>query len=479
MAEKKNRVDATSSAYDFMLPRWQKMDALLGGSEAMREHPELLVQFSHESNENFNQRLASATLFNVTGLTLDAWVGRPFGDPIVYHNDFDPDILKLTENIDQQGNNFDVFAREWFRTGLAKSLSHVLVDMPRTRRVDADGNQVPRTLADDIREGVRPYLVHLPPEAVFFATSSVVNGAEQLTEVRYWSERQIQDNFLESYVPQVVRLLPGVRQVWELADPTEKNDEKWEWFIVDEYTYDLPFIPLVTFYSNRTGFMTGKPPLTDLADLNITHWNSESEQRNILSVARFPILAATGVVSKKGLVIGPKKLLQSEDKDSKFFYVEHTGAAINAGFKDIAELEARMAQWGSQFLIQRPGHTTATSRAMDSAESISPLQDVTNRFMDSANLALQYMSQWMDRDTESVTNTIKLSTDFGPEHLEQGDIQILMDARLSGDMSREQFIHELMRRGILADDFDVTKPVPTRAGETTADPRTRADRKNN
>ena len=483
MPEKQNRPDATSSAYDLMLPRWQKMDALLGGTEAMRESPELLVQFSHESQENYQSRLHSATLFNVTAMTLDAWVGRPFGDPIVYHNDFDSELLELTENIDRQGNNMDVFAREWFRTGLAKSYSHVLVDMPRTTLFDDQGNPMPRTLADDISEGVRPYMTHLPPEAVFFMAADVgPDGIERLTEVRIWQYRQIQDGFLEASVPQIKRMLPGMVEIYELEDPTEQDEEKWNWVVVDSYNYDLPYIPLVTFYADRTGLMTGQPPLSDLADMNVTHWNSDSEQRNILAVARFPILAATGVLSRKDLVIGPKKLLQSEDKDAKFFYVEHTGAAINAGFKDLAELEARMAAWGSQFLIKRPGHTSATSRAMDSAESSSPLQDKTNRFMDSANRAFEIMSDWMNRSTKEWTNTIKLSTDFGPEEFEQGDVQLLLDARLAGDISREQFMHELMRRGVLADDFDIKKKITDDTGskdEGEMKPRTNAERKNN
>jgi predicted HTH domain antitoxin len=102
--------------------------------------------------------------------------------------------------------------------------------------------------------------------------------------------------------------------------------------------------------------------------------------------------------------------------------------------------------------------------------------------MDSANRAFEIMSDWMNRSTKEWTNTIKLSTDFGPEEFEQGDVQLLLDARLAGDISREQFMHELMRRGVLADDFDIKKKITDDTGskdEGEMKPRTNAERKNN
>jgi hypothetical protein len=41
--------------------------------------------------------------------------------------------------------------------------------------------------------------------------------------------------------------------------------------------------------------MRGSPPLLNLALLNIKHWQSQSEQDNILHVARVPLLVAYGL----------------------------------------------------------------------------------------------------------------------------------------------------------------------------------------
>lgn len=39
----------------------------------------------------------------------------------------------------------------------------------------------------------------------------------------------------------------------------------------------------------------GKPPLIELAHLNVKHWQSQSDQDNILHVIRVPILVRIGI----------------------------------------------------------------------------------------------------------------------------------------------------------------------------------------
>src|SRR6185295_4553940 len=99
---------------------------------------------------------------------------------------------------------------------------------------------------------------------------------------------------------------------------------------------------LAPVYLNRTGFMTGEPPLEELADLNVAHWQSSSDQRNILTVARVPILFGTGIEGNEKLEIGASSMIRTSDPNAKLTYVEHTGAAIGAGERDLERLEFQM-----------------------------------------------------------------------------------------------------------------------------------------
>src|SRR3972149_3338985 len=128
MSEKDTQSPATTSdAYDAMLSVWRKVQTVLDGTEAMRTAgAAYLPQHENEGESAWRERLACSTLFNLTQLTLDSWEGRPVGDPITF-TDVPRQILYLLEDVDLEGHDVQVFSRYWFRDGLAKAFSHVLV----------------------------------------------------------------------------------------------------------------------------------------------------------------------------------------------------------------------------------------------------------------------------------------------------------------------------------------------------------------
>lgn len=457
MADKERDDPGTTSiAYDAMLPKWHKIQTVLNGTASMRAaKTAFLPQHPMEENEAYEERLRSSVLLNLTEITQNSWVGRPFSDPMKFE-DVPPAMEELFRDIDLTGNDIHVFCRRWFADGLAKGFSHAYIDFPR---VDTEG----RTLADDMAENVRPYWVHIQPEDIFFADAETIDGKEVLREIRIMEHIKERDGFAEVITPQIRRVfiakmntedgdIVDVSMVELYRPKKRRKGAKVQWELYESYSFDLPVIPLVTFYADRKEFMMAKPPLEDLADLNIAHWQSSSDQRGVLTVARFPLLAASGV--SEDVVIGPRKLLSSDDKDAKFYYVEHTGRAIEAGRKDLEALESQMAEYGAEFLKKRPGGMTATARALDSAEATSPLQDMTIRFTHAVREALELMAMWMNMELPDDAKAI-LATDFGPEEATQPQLTTLLAARKNRDISREAFLQELIRLGLIREDFDI------------------------
>lgn len=450
MAKDPNSPETTSAAYDVMLPSWSKIQTVLDGTEAMRRAGErYLPMHFGETDRSYQERLTRCTLLNMSKITLNSWVGRPFSKPISFADV--PEVVEaLFDNIDLLGNDIQVFARDWFADGLAKSFSHVYVDFPRTDTADR-----PRTLADDRAEGVRPHWILYRPEQIIFADSEMVNGREMLREVRIIEEVGEREGFAEVFQPQIRRIemtdAGGVITLYRLKEPDKKD--KREWIQYDQWMFSLPVIPLVTFYSNREAFMLGKPPLEDLVDLNIAHWQSTSDQRAVLTVARFPILSCVGgTTDGKEIVIGPKKLLYSPDPNAKFAYVEHGGRAIEAGAKDLASLEASMAEYGAEFLKRRPGGTTATQRTLDTAEATSPLQDMSIRFADALSQALDLTAMWLKLPEGG---TAEVFTDFSHGGGSREELTSLFNSRKMRDISRVAYLTEMKRRGVLSDSYDI------------------------
>jgi hypothetical protein len=444
--------ETTSSAYDAMLPLWRKVQTLLDGTEAMRAAGrQYLPQHFRESEGSYSERLARNTLFNMTKLTLGSWVGRPFAQEIEFE-DVPAPIEALFSNIDLLGNDVQVFCRDWFSDGLAKAYSHCYVDFPRTNTATTKV----RTLEDDRVENVRPRWVHLRPEQVFFISADYDTGVERLREVRIMETITTQDGFAELAEPQIRRVYREpdgtvMVQLYRLENPKKLDVKKW--VVKEEYATSLPIIPMVTFYSDRTGFMLGVPPLSDLADLNIEHWQSNSDQRAVLTVARFPILAVSGGLPDKETIIGPNHLLHVPDPAGKFYYVEHSGAAIAAGHVDLQTLEERMANYGAEFLRKRPQvQKTATERTLDTAESTSPLQDVAVRFGHAMTVALQYTAMWLKLGESG--GEAELETEFEDESADNTVLTSLRETRKMKDISRVAYLDELQRRGVLCESFD-------------------------
>jgi hypothetical protein len=342
-----------------------------------------------------------------------------------------------------------VFARQWFREGMAKALCHVLVDMPRPAPRE-DGQ--PRTLADDRREGLRPYWVMIKPECLLFARSEVINGVEVLQHVRIIEHYMEQDGFAEVCKRRIRVLEPGLVQLWE---PVKKsNAQKEEWALADEWATGLNYVPLVTFYADRQGFMMGKPPLLDLAHLNVAHWQSASDQRHILTVSRFPILACSGASGEDSdpVVVGPNKVLYNPDPAGRFYYVEHTGQAIAAGRTDLKDLEEQMAGYGAEFLKRKTGGQTATARALDSAEATSDLSAMTGLFEDALAQALDITADWLRLGPNG--GTVELVKDYELSETDAPGLQALQVAREKRDISRKTYLNGLRLRGVLPEDFD-------------------------
>lgn len=452
LSDKKDATNpaTTSMAYDTMLPYWNLVNTLLDGTAAMRAAGEAyLPKHEYESAHNYVERLNCTTLYNAFELTLDRIIGRPFSDPVQFTQDVPQQILDLMQDVDQVGTPITTFCRHWFREGVAKGFSHILIDMPALPENERQG----RTKADDLADARRPFWNLVRPENILFASSS--DGVE-LDHVRIAECVITRNGFAEEVTYRIRVLEPGTYAVYEYRRVGKSN--KWKWVQVDAGTTSLPYIPLITYYASAPeGLMMAKPPLQDLAHLNVTHWQSSSDQRNILTVSRFPILASSGVKELEenpDVPLGPRNILATGAPDGKFYFVTHDGKAVEVGTQDLKDLEDRMTSYGSMLITRKTGNASATAHALDSAESASPLEDMSLRFCGAINAALQVTADWLGVEMQGKAS---ITVDFGPEELANIDLQTLNFMRAGGpgrvDLSQETMWEELKRRGLFSDEF--------------------------
>lgn len=447
-----------SAAYMKMAPKWAMIETILGGTSAMREAgQDFLPKHSAESDPDYSERLSQAVLYNVTELTLTSLVGRVFREEMKLNEDVPEAIKTLGPNIDLQGTTISSFCTLWFREALAKGFAHCYIDMPALTEAD----RAVRTLADDTADNRRPFWSLVKPENMIFAHYETVAGVDTLLHARIVEFSTEMVGFAEVVKTQIRVLTPGRWEVWENINENKKN-RKAEWVKANSGEIDLPIIPLVTFYTNKEAPMVAKPPLEDLVFLNIRHWQSDSDQTNVLTVARFPMLASSGAqqeAGKNAQAIGPRKLLTMRDPHGRFYYVEHSGKAIAAGAQDLASIEDRMSAYGAEFLRRQISGRTAFERATDTGEAISLLKQMAIEFEHTVEEALKVTGQWLDIKAAEV-GTVTVNKEFTEQDsVDPSALNALEKARVRADVSRRTWLIEMKRRGIVDPTMNVDDEI--------------------
>lgn len=439
VAADESDVATPNAAWHAMAPDWELIADLLGGTRAMRAAGERwLPREPKESLEAYRIRLSRTVLFNGLGRAIQTLSGKPFAKPVTLADGADPRLRALCHDLDLGGRDLTTFARDVLRAALTDGVTHILVDYPEAAALG-------ETLHDERVRGARPYFVHIPARDLI---GWQVDRAGRLERVRIRetvSERE--GTWGEAAVPQIRVLEPGLWSVWRR--PRGREDAPWRRMAGGRTT--LEHIPLVSIYAGRTGFLIARPPLIDLAWLNLAHWQSSSDQRHILHVARVPILFARNLkVGEDGVEIGPNRLIQGDGDGADLRYVEHSGAAIAAGRQDLADLEDRMAVMGLDLLVGRSGGVTATERAIDAARSDSALTGLVREVEDGLSRAFALAADWMDLDP-AAAGRVTVDPDLGIDPQEAQEVDLLLKARLAGEIDRPTFLAEIRRRGILSD----------------------------
>lgn len=457
-------VNMPGPALASMLADLKRIATVLGGTNSMRDAgKDYLPQHSYETNEAYKRRVEMTYLDNYTLRTLNTLVGKAFKKPPALGDSPNKVIEEFIPDVDGQGTALPSFGREWFRSGIEKAVAHVLVDMP-VAEPRADG--LPRTKEDDRRDGLAPFWRHISANDMLDiqVAPRQLDGSTLITPVlvRFRDDYVVPTGLFGSRIQERVKVLrhevSGVTwEDWELEQNDKRKKPKWIKTRGPE-VYGMDRIPLVTFYTDKCGVGEGRSPLADLSHLNVRHWQSTSDQINILTVTRFPLLAASGVRDAEGegaggtLVIGPNKFITTPDPQSKVYFVEHTGAAVDSGTTELERLEEAMASYGAEFLKKgAQGPETASGRILDAGEAISPLQSWGLDFKDCLELALWYTVKWLN--IENVQPEIEFEIDID-ETDDTSDMSTVDAARTRKDISRDAWVNEAKRRGILSEDYD-------------------------
>jgi|10_taG_2_1085330.scaffolds.fasta_scaffold00090_55 hypothetical protein len=450
-------VDTPSPEFTAMVDRWELIDTLLGGTPAMRAAGrKYLPQEPKEDDETYRVRVARAILFAGYEDAVERVTAKPFSKPITIENEEAlPGRTKaIPDNSDMTGRDITQLSRDVFADAINHGLTHLVVDFDENGAGDA---------GEERARGLHPYFTHVKARQLFAWKWKRVDGRNELSQVRISESRSEEvGNYGEIRVPHVRVINAPVRVenedgsivespgTWELH---RRDPKTGDFELVNSGMYTFPQIPIVTFYTERTGFMTARPPLEKLAWANLAHWQSYADQRHLLRFARFAILFLSGLSEEemeKPISLGPAALFRSTNEKAKMAFVEHTGKGAEIGRMDLKEIEDWMEVLGMRPFTESTSSATATSRTIGEDGANADIKLWVRGLENFLNEAFKFAALW---DGEEMPDGVRVRVfdDFAVGVRAAEDVKAITALREKRIITAVTAISELKRRGLLSD----------------------------
>ena len=432
------QVGDPNSAWYAQEPHWVLIEDLLGGTYGMRrKHRRYLPQEPRELDESYDNRLARSVCPPYYQRLERMLAGMLTRKPVKLQDVSDA-IREMLFNVDLQGNDLNVWTYETARKLVRYGHIGCLVDAPS--------------------DGGRPYWCTYTPRQILGYRTEQQDGQQRLIQLRLQEtvlEADPDSKYGEKQIDQVRVLTPGQYQIHQRQD---NGDYK----IVDEGATSLAEIPFSVAYSNRVGFMESRPPLEDIAELNLKSYQVQSDLDNQLHISAVPMLAFFGFpTSAEEVSAGPGEAL-AFPADGRAEYIEPQGRSFDFQFKRLEQIALQINELGlSAVLGQKLSAETATAKMIDRSQGDSTMMVIAQNVQDMIDNSLKFHAEFMGQQEAAGSCTV--NRDFIGARLDPADVNALLQLYTAGTITKDTLLQQLADGEVLGDDFDVQEEIDATA----------------
>lgn len=467
-------VKTTHKDYDRMMPLWKRCRDAVCGQDALHKAGETyLPKLRAEDPTDYAARVKRSDYFNATWRTISGLAGMAFRKDPTHKL---PAVLEsFTSDITMSGVSLDALAEQVVEEVLEVGRCGLLVDHPpQPEGVTAI------SLAVAERLGLRPSIQFYPAESIRNWKYSRIRNAWVLTMVTLGESVEVpkpDDEFatdsedryrvldldeLGLYRQRVFAVRDGEDvQIGDTIYPV-KNGEA------------LDYVPFAMIGRSGKGDAIDEPPLIDLVDANIAHYQVNSDYRHGLHFTGLPTLFLSGVTVEEGaspFYIGGQAAITSPMPDARGEFIEFKGQGLGAMEKALVSLERRMAVLGARMIADESNQaeTLGGTQIKRSGEN-SILASIVIAASEAIEWALGVMSEWAGGPRELEYH---INREFMPVAMNAQELTALVGAWQSGALSDSE-LFDLLKRGDVIDaskDFEAHKeevdaapPMPRPAG---------------
>lgn len=451
-------IDTLHPAYDGAAARWKRCrDAVAGQDAVHAAGTAYLPKLSEQKAEEYTAYKQRAGWYGATGRTHQGLLGMVFRKAPVA--DMPAALLTMADDIDLAGNTLEDLARETLSQVLEAGRVALLVEYPATLAAGM-------TLADAQALNVRSYVSTYCAEHIRQWRDARIGNVTKLVLVVLQEMAGAPDPADPYTVPKVeqlraLMLLPlGDRMGYVQRLFRKDAREKWVQYGPDIIPLrngaPLDTIPLVIFAPDSLAADISKPPLLDLADVNLSHYRSTADLEHGAHFAGLPTPWVSGYTKSddsERLCIGSASAWVFPDPQATVGFLEFTGQGLGALEKRCEVKEAHMAALGARMLApEKTGVEAADTLSQRHSGEASVLAGIAMVVGRGIERVLQIMADW-----EGIAGPISytLNTDYMPQGVSAQDLTAMVAAWQSGAMSWETLFANLKRGEIV--DADTTE----------------------
>jgi len=390
-----------------------------------KKHRRYLPQEPRELDESYDNRLARSVCPPYYQRLERMLAGMLTRKPVRLTDTADI-IQEQLFDVDLQGNDLNVWTYETTRKMVRYGHVGVLVDAPKAEY-----------------EG-RPYWCTYTPREIL---GWRYEGSE-LVQLRLMEKVVLPDGeYGEKTAEQVRVLTPGEYKIYQ-----KQKNTNFE--LIDEGTTSLDKIPFSVAYANRLNIMESRPPLEDIAELNLKTYQVQSDLDNQLHISAVPMLAFFGFPSAAEEVsAGPGEAI-AFPADGRAEYIEPKGTSFDHQFKRLEQIAGQINELGlSAVLGQKLSAETAEAKRLDRSQGDSTMMVIAQNMQDMIDNSLQFHAQYLGNTTAAGSSYV--NRDFLGARLDPQEVGSLLQLYTAGTITQETLLNQLSLGEILGDEFDV------------------------
>lgn len=347
-------VNAKHPEYSKNLTKWQLMRDALAGEVAKEKY---VPKLSDQEAEEYSAYVGRAEFYNATARTQVALTGLLFAKPPKVEL---PEALKtIAENVSLDDDTLEALAKNIADECLSVGRCGVLVDLPSVEKSDYSKLEAERL-------NLRAYATLYKAENIINWKTAKINGSN-VTSLVVLAETYAEptdDEFVDKIKTRyrVLDLHDGYYRQRVFSETKAGNFEVVSEIYPSANGQKLEYLPFTFFNVNDLKTSVEKPPLLDLAKVNISHFRSEVDLEHGAHFTALPTPYITGYQGETEgkLKIGSTAVWAINSSDAKVGFLEFSGAGLSTLENRIAVKEKRMSILGARLLLDEKKTAEAT-----------------------------------------------------------------------------------------------------------------------